>query len=57
MTASAHSLELLKVAAAAADSKAGEDLVAIDVSTPLPSGRYLPHRDGALRAKRCCHRR
>ncbi|TFC57279.1 ribosome silencing factor [Cryobacterium sp. TMB1-7] len=36
MTASAHALELLKVAAAAADSKAGEDLVAIDVSTPLP---------------------
>ncbi|POH65602.1 MULTISPECIES: ribosome silencing factor [Cryobacterium] len=36
MTASAHALELLKVAAAAADSKAGEDLVAIDVSNPLP---------------------
>ena len=36
MTASAHALELLKVAAAAADSKAGEDLVAIDVSSPLP---------------------
>jgi ribosome-associated protein len=36
MTASAHALELLKVAAAAADSKAGEDLVAIDVSHPLP---------------------
>jgi ribosome-associated protein len=36
MTASAHSLELLTLAAAAADSKAGEDLVAIDVSNPLP---------------------
>jgi ribosome-associated protein len=36
MTASAHALELLQVAAAAADSKAGEDLVAIDVSNPLP---------------------
>lgn len=36
MTASAHALELLKVAAAAAESKAGEDLVAIDVSNPLP---------------------
>lgn len=36
MTASAHALELLKVAAAAADSKAGEDLVALDVSNPLP---------------------
>ena len=36
MTASAHALELLKVAADAADSKAGEDLVAIDVSNPLP---------------------
>ncbi|MGO4105694.1 ribosome silencing factor [Leifsonia sp. YAF41] len=36
MTASAHALELLQVAAAAADSKAGEDLVAIDVSEPLP---------------------
>lgn len=36
MTATAHALELLKVAAAAADSKAGEDLVALDVSEPLP---------------------
>ncbi len=36
MTASAHALELLQVAAAAADSKAGEDLIAIDVSEPLP---------------------
>ncbi len=36
MTASAHALELLKVAAAAADSIAGEDLVALDVSNPLP---------------------
>jgi ribosome-associated protein len=36
MTASAHALELLTVAAAAADSKAGEDLVALDVSNPLP---------------------
>lgn len=36
MTASAHALELLKVAAAAADSKGGEDLVALDVTGPLP---------------------
>ena len=36
MTATAHALELLQVAAAAADSKAGEDIVAIDVSEPLP---------------------
>lgn len=36
MTASAHALELLKVAVAAADSKGGEDLVALDVSNPLP---------------------
>jgi ribosome-associated protein len=36
MTASAHALELLNVAATAADSKAGEDLVALDVSNPLP---------------------
>ena len=36
MTASAHALELLTVAAAAAESKAGEDLVALDVSNPLP---------------------
>ncbi|WP_026851519.1 ribosome silencing factor [Glaciibacter superstes] len=36
MTASAHALELLTVAAQAADSKAGEDLVALDVSGPLP---------------------
>ncbi|MET1044140.1 MAG: ribosome silencing factor [Microbacteriaceae bacterium] len=36
MTASARALELLQVAAAAADSKQGEDLVALDVSGPLP---------------------
>jgi ribosome-associated protein len=36
MTASAHALELLSLAAVAADSKAGEDLVALDVSNPLP---------------------
>lgn len=36
MTASPHALELVKVAAAAADSKGGEDLVALDVSGPLP---------------------
>jgi ribosome-associated protein len=36
MTASEHALELLQVAAAAADSKGAEDLVALDVSEPLP---------------------
>lgn len=36
MTASAHARELLQHAAVAADSKAGEDLVALDVSGPLP---------------------
>ena len=36
MTASAHALELVRVAALAADSKSGEDLVALDVSGPLP---------------------
>ena len=36
MTASGHALELLRVAAAAADSKQAEDLVALDVSEPLP---------------------
>ena len=36
MTASARALELLAVAAAAADSKQGEDPVALDVSGPLP---------------------
>lgn len=36
MTASKHALELVKVAATAADSKGGEDLVALDVSGPLP---------------------
>lgn len=36
MTASPHALELAKVAAAAADSKSGEDIVALDVSGPLP---------------------
>ncbi|HEX4401302.1 MAG TPA: ribosome silencing factor [Galbitalea sp.] len=36
MTASAHALDLVRIAAAAADSKQGEDLVALDVSGPLP---------------------
>ncbi len=36
MTASKHALELVKVAAHAADSKGGDDLVALDVSGPLP---------------------
>lgn len=34
--ASAESIDMLKVAANAADSKGGEDLVALDVSEPLP---------------------
>jgi ribosome-associated protein len=36
VTASKHALELVNVAASAADSKGGEDLVALDVSGPLP---------------------
>jgi len=36
VTASQHALELVRVAATAADSKGGEDLVALDVSGPLP---------------------
>ncbi len=36
MTASARARELLTVAARAADAKQGEDLVALDVSGPLP---------------------
>ena len=36
MTASARARELLNVVARAADSKQGEDLVALDVSGPLP---------------------
>ncbi len=36
MTASARARELLATAALAADSKQGEDLVALDVSGPLP---------------------
>ena len=36
MTASARARELLQVAAIAADSKQAEDLVALDVSGPLP---------------------
>ncbi|MCU1440639.1 MAG: hypothetical protein JWP85_1636 [Rhodoglobus sp.] len=36
MTASARAHELLTVAALAADSKQAEDLVALDVSGPLP---------------------
>ncbi len=36
MTASDHARELLAVAAEAADAKGAEDLVALDVSGPLP---------------------
>ncbi|WP_157156416.1 MULTISPECIES: ribosome silencing factor [unclassified Diaminobutyricimonas] len=36
MTASEHALNLLKIAAAAADAKQGTDLVALDVTGPLP---------------------
>jgi ribosome-associated protein len=36
MTASDHAHRLLSVAARAADAKGGEDLVALDVSEPLP---------------------
>jgi ribosome-associated protein len=36
VTASSRARELLTVAALAADSKQGEDLVALDVSGPLP---------------------
>ncbi|HWM33492.1 MAG TPA: ribosome silencing factor [Pseudolysinimonas sp.] len=36
MPASPRSLELLQIAARAADDKSGEDLVALDVSEPLP---------------------
>lgn len=36
MTATDQSREMLRIAAAAADAKGGEDLVALDVSGPLP---------------------
>lgn len=36
MTASEHAREILQIAAKAADSKGGEDIVALDVSGPLP---------------------
>ena len=36
MTATQRALELLSTAARAADAKQGEDLVALDVSEPLP---------------------
>ncbi|OJU69038.1 ribosome silencing factor [Microbacterium sp.] len=36
MTASAQAVEMVQIAARAADAKGGEDLVAIDVSGPLP---------------------
>jgi ribosome-associated protein len=36
MTATATAVEVLQVAARAADAKGGEDLVALDVSEPLP---------------------
>ncbi|MCW3494667.1 ribosome silencing factor [Microbacterium sp. SSM24] len=36
MTASAQSHDMLQIAAIAADAKGGEELVALDVSEPLP---------------------
>ncbi|MBD3941441.1 ribosome silencing factor [Microbacterium sp. NEAU-LLC] len=36
MTATPQSLDMLQIAATAADAKGGEDLIALDVSEPLP---------------------
>lgn len=36
MTASARAIELVQIAARAADAKQGDDLVALDVTGPLP---------------------
>jgi ribosome-associated protein len=36
MTATEQSLDMLQIAATAADAKGGEDLIALDVSEPLP---------------------
>lgn len=36
MTASEQSHDMVRIAAAAADAKGGEDLIALDVSGPLP---------------------
>ncbi|WP_431795603.1 ribosome silencing factor [Microbacterium enclense] len=36
MTASPNGIDMARIAAIAADAKAGEDLVALDVSDPLP---------------------
>lgn len=36
MTATPHAHEMLKIAALAADAKQAEDLIALDVSEPLP---------------------
>ena len=36
MVATAQSRDMLQIAAAAADAKGGEDLIALDVSEPLP---------------------
>lgn len=36
MTASSHAKDILQIAAAAADAKNGADLIALDVSGPLP---------------------
>lgn len=36
MTASVNAVSMLQIAASAADAKGGEDLVALDVSGPLP---------------------
>jgi ribosome-associated protein len=36
VTATAQAVEMLQIAARAADAKGGEDLVALDVSEPLP---------------------
>ena len=57
MTASAHALELLKVAAAAADSKAGGGPRCHRRLQPVAVGRHLPHRHRTLRTQRRRHRR
>jgi ribosome-associated protein len=56
MTAQPETIEFVKLIAAAADAKQGEDIVALDVSAPLGIVEAFVHGHWTKRTKRAIHR-